>query len=101
MDQIDAIDEREKEIATYCSHHELHTVKVLNLTTDARNITLAVHGYVDIATEGPLCGERCGCLFLEEKTMKRTFSMFPSLEPSARKSDWRDRTYAPASSGEL
>lgn len=36
-----------------------------------------------------------------EWTMQRTSSMFPSLDPSARKKDWRDRTYAPASSGEL
>ena len=40
-------------------------------------------------------------IFFEEKTVSCTFSMFPSLDPSARRSDWRDRTYAPASSGEL
>jgi hypothetical protein len=50
--------EREKKIATNCSHHELHTVKVLNLTTGTWNITLAVHGYINIASEGALCEEK-------------------------------------------
>ena len=89
-----------KKNATNCSHHKLHTVKILNLTTDTWNITLAVHGYIDIASEGALWGEKYE-YFFDEKTMKRAFSMFPSLDPIACKIDWRDRTYAPASSGEL
>lgn len=59
---------QEKKIATNCSHHELHTVKVLNLTTGTRNITLAVHGYIDIASEGALCVEK-NMICFEEKTM--------------------------------
>ena len=66
MGQIDAVVKREK-IATNCSHHELHTVKILNLTTGTQNITLAVHGYIDIASEGALCGEKY--VYFEEKTM--------------------------------
>jgi hypothetical protein len=58
MGQIDAVVKRRRKVATNCSHHELHTVKVLNLTTGTWNITLAVHGYIDIASEGALWVEK-------------------------------------------
>ena len=67
MGQIDAVDEREKKIATDCSRHKLHTVEVLNLTTGAWSITLAVHGYIYIATKGPLSGEKYVFLFFQRR----------------------------------
>jgi hypothetical protein len=56
-----------RKIATDCSHHELHTVKVLDLTTGTRNIALAVHRYIDIASEGALCGDKY--ILFEERMM--------------------------------
>jgi hypothetical protein len=37
----------------------------------------------------------------EMKALQRTSSMFPSLEPTARRRDWSVRTYVAASSGDL
>ena len=71
---------REKKFATNCSHHELHTVKVLNLTTGTRNITLAIHGYIDIASEGALCGEKYE-YFLKKRRCSIPFPCFHHLIP--------------------
>jgi hypothetical protein len=68
MGKIDVVVKRRRKNATNCSHHELHTVKVLYLTTGTRNITLAVHGYIDIASEGALYVEK-NMIFFKEKTM--------------------------------
>ena len=85
---------------TYSSHHELHAIEVLYFATGTRWFASFVDGYVYVASKGTL--NKHHSANVEDLILQIfTCSMFPSLEPIARTTAWRARTYIPASSGDL